>query len=133
MSTSGKPESFHAYSMKQAIEEVFILDVLTRYTTYKTYYRLVKKAAKKLAKFMAPHPHNIEQKTEIMVEHFRQHVNHKLGGRAKAMVVAGSRLQVVSYMLSFQKHIEEHHYTDIRPLVAFSGKMKYPDTGPEYY
>jgi len=140
---SGKPESFHTYSMKQAIEEGFILDVLTRYTTYKTYYRLVKKveddpampkkkAAKKLAKFMALHPHNIEQKTEIMVEHFRQHVKHKLVGRAKAMVVAGSRLSAVRYMLSFQKYIEEHHYTDIRPLVAFSGTVKDPETGFEY-
>lgn len=140
---SGKPESFHTYSMKQAIEEGFILDVLTRYTTYKTYYRLVKKAeddpampkkkaAKKLAKFMALHPHNIEQKTEIMVEHFRQHVKHKVGGRAKAMVVAGSRLSAVRYMLSFQKYIEEHHYTDIRPLVAFSGTVKDPETSLEY-
>ncbi len=140
---SGKPESFHTYSMKQAIEEGFILDVLTRYTTYKTYYRLVKKAeddpampkkkaAKKLAKFMALHPHNIEQKTEIMVEHFRQHVKQKLFGRAKAMVVAGSRLQAVRYMISFQKYIEEHHYTDIRPLVAFSGTVKDPETSLEY-
>lgn len=140
---SGKPESFHTYSMKQAIEEGFILDVLQRYTTYKTYYHLVKKAeddpampkkkaAKKLSKFLTLHPHNIEQKTEIMVEHFRQHVKNKIAGRAKAMVVASSRLQVVSYMLSFQKYIEEHHYTDIRPLVAFSGKMKDPKTGLEY-
>lgn len=143
LGVSGKPESFHTYSMKQAIEEGFILDVLTRYTTYKTYYRLVKKAeddpampkkkaAKKLAKFMALHPHNIEQKTEIMVEHFRQHVKHKVGGRAKAMVVAGSRLSAVRYMLSFQKYIEEHHYTDIRPLVAFSGTVKDPETSLEY-
>jgi type I restriction enzyme, R subunit len=140
---SGKPESFHTYSMKQAIEEGFILDVLKRYTTYKTYYRLVKKveddpampkkkAAKKLAKFMALHPHNIEQKTEIIVEHFRGRVKNKLAGRAKAMVVAGSRLQAVRYMISFQKYIEEHHYTDIRPLVAFSGTVKDPETGLEY-
>lgn len=141
--TSGKPESFHTYSMKQAIEENFILDVLTRYTTYKVYYHLVKKveddpampkkkAAKKLAKFMTLHPHNIEQKTEIMIEHFRHHVKNKLGGRAKAMVVTSSRLQAVRYMLSFQKYIEEHRYTDIRPLVAFSGKVKDPSTGMEY-
>ena len=86
---NGKPEAFHTYSMKQAIEEGFILDVLQRYTTYKTYFRLLKsveedpampnkKARKKLAKFMVLHPHNIEQKTEIMVEHFRAHVKHKL-------------------------------------------------------
>lgn len=141
--TSGKPESFHTYSMKQAIEEGFILDVLRRYVTYKAYFHLVKKAeddpdmpkkkaVKKLAKFLALHPHNIEQKTEIIVEHFRRHVRQKLAGRAKAMVVAGSRLSAVRFMLSFQKYIEEHHYTDIRPLVAFSGKVKDPQTGLEY-
>jgi type I restriction enzyme, R subunit len=140
---SGKPEAFHTYSMKQAIEEGFILDVLQRYTTYKTYFRLVKsveddpampnkKARKKLAKFMALHPHNIEQKTEIMVEHFRAHVKHKLGGRGKAMVVTGSRLHAVRYMLAFQRYIEENHYADIRPLVAFSGTVKDPASGNEY-
>ncbi len=140
---SGKPEAFHTYSMKQAIEEGFILDVLQRYTTYKTYFRLIKsaesdpampkkKAQKKLGKFMALHPHNIEQKTEIMIEHFREHVKHKIGGRAKAMVVTGSRLHAVRYMLAFQRYIEENHYADIRPLVAFSGTVKDPDTGKEY-
>ncbi len=84
---SGKPEAFHLYSMRQAIEEGFILDVLTNYTSYKTYYRLVKEAeddpalpkkkgVRALAKFMSLHPHNIEQKTEVMVEHFRRHVKH---------------------------------------------------------
>ncbi|MDD2390912.1 MAG: type I restriction endonuclease [Desulfobacterales bacterium] len=140
---SGKPEAFHTYSMKQAIEEGFILDVLQHYTTYKTYFKLVKsveddpampkkKARKKLAKFMALHPHNIEQKTEIMVEHFRDHVKHKLRGRAKAMVVTGSRLHAVRYMLAFQRYIEENHYADIHPLVAFSGTVKDPDTVKEY-
>lgn len=140
---SGKPEAFHSYSMKQAIEEGFILDVLGRYTTYKTYYKLIKsveedpampkkKAAKKLGKFLALHPHNIEQKTEIMIEHFRDHVKHKLGGRGKAMVVTGSRLHAVRYMLSFQKYIKENSYSDIRPLVAFSGTVKDPDTDKEY-
>jgi len=140
---SGKPEAFHTYSMKQAIEEGFILDVLQRYTTYKAYFKLVKsveddpampkkKAQKKLGKFLALHPHNIEQKTEVMVEHFREHVKHKLGGRAKAMVVTGSRLHAVRYMQAFQRYIEENHYSDIRPLVAFSGTVKDPDTGKEY-
>ncbi len=140
---SGKPEAFHTYSMKQAIEEGFILNVLQRYTTYKAYFRLVKsveedpampnkKARKKLGKFMALHPHNIEQKTEIIVEHFREHVKHKLGRRAKAMVVTGSRLHAVRYMLAFQRYIEEKHYSDIRPLVAFSGTVKDPDSGNEY-
>jgi type I restriction enzyme R subunit len=136
--TSGKPEAFHTYSMRQAIQEGFILDVLQRYTTYKIYYKLLKaidddpkmpkkKATKKLAKFMNLHPHNIEQKTEIIVEHFRDHVKSKIGNRAKAMVVSGSRLQAIRYMLSFQKYIEENHYTDIRPLVAFSGTVVDPD------
>ncbi len=93
---SGLPEAFHLYSMRQAIEEGFILDVVKNYTTYTTYYRLVKaveddpnlpkkKAARALAKFMSLHPHNIEQKTEVMVEHFRQKVRGHLGGQAKAI------------------------------------------------
>ncbi len=142
-SDNGKPEAFHTYSMKQDIDEGFILDVLQRYTTYKTYFRLVKsveedpampnkKARKKLAKFMALHPHDIEQKTEIMVEHFRAHVKHKLGGWAKAMVVTGSRLHAVRYMLAFQRYIEQNHYADIRPLVAFSGTVRDPASGDEY-
>ncbi|HOE16639.1 MAG TPA: type I restriction endonuclease [Syntrophorhabdaceae bacterium] len=140
---SGKPEAIHTYSMRQAIEEDFILDVLKNYTTYKTYFRLLqtaesdpkmpkKKAMKKLTKFLHLHPYNIEQKTEIIVEHFRQHVKQKLNGMAKAMVVTGSRLQAIRYMLSFQRYIAENHYKDIRPLVAFSGTVKDPDSGIEY-
>jgi type I restriction enzyme R subunit len=140
---SGRPEAFHTYSMRQAIQEGFILDVLQRYTTYKTYFKLIKKheddpsmpkkrAAKKLAKFLVLHPVNIEQRTEIIIEHFREHVKHKLTGRAKGMVVTGSRLHAVRYMLSFQKYIAENNYTDIRPLVAFSGTVKDPDTGEEF-
>ena len=129
--------------MRQAIEEGFILDVLTNYTTYATYYRLLKaaeddpelpkkKAARALAKFMSLHPHNIEQKTEVMVEHFRRSVRHRLGGRAKAMVVTSSRLHAVRYKLAFERYIAENGYTDIRPLVAFSGTVRDPDTGLEY-
>jgi type I restriction enzyme R subunit len=140
---SGKPESFHIYSMRQAIEEEFILDVLTNYTTYTTYYRLLKaaeddpalpkkKAARALAKFMSLHPHNIEQKTEVILEHFRRSVMHRLGGRAKAMVVTSSRLHAVRYKLAFESYIAENGYTDVRPLVAFSGKVRDPDTGLEY-
>jgi type I restriction enzyme R subunit len=143
MGTSGKPEPFHIYSMRQAIEEDFILDVLTNYTTYKTYYRLLKaaeddpklpkkKAARALAKFVSFHPYNIEQKTEVMVEHFRRSVKQRLGGRAKAMVVTSSRLHAVRYKLAFDHYIAENGYTDIRSLVAFSGKVKDPDTGLEY-
>jgi type I restriction enzyme, R subunit len=140
---SGVPEAFHLYSMRQAIEEGFILDVVKNYTTYATYYRLVKaveddpnlpkkKAARALAKFMSLHPHNIEQKTEVMVEHFRQKVQSHLGGRAKAMVVTSSRLHAVRYLKAFERYIAENGYTDIRPLVAFSGTVKDPETGLEY-
>ena len=140
---SGKPEPFHLYSMRQAIEEGFILDVLTNYTTYKTFYRLLKaaeddpklprkKAARALAKFMSLHPHNIEQKTEVMVEHFRRSVKHRIGGRAKAMVVTSSRLHAVRYKLAFENYIAENGYTDVRPLVAFSGTVRDPETGQEY-
>jgi type I restriction enzyme R subunit len=139
----GKPLPFHLYSMRQAIEEGFILDVLMNYTTYKTYWRLLKaaeddpalpkkKAARVLAKFMSLHPHNIEQKTEVMVEHFRHSVRHRLGGRAKAMVVTSSRLHAVRYMRAFTRYIEEHGYTDIRPLVAFSGTVHDDDTDQDY-
>lgn len=139
----GLPAAFHLYSMRQAIEEGFILDVVKNYTTYATYYRLVKaieddpnlpkkKAARALAKFMSLHPHNIEQKTEVMVEHFRQKVQSQLGGMAKAMVVTSSRLHAVRYMQAFERYIVENKITGIRPLVAFSGTVKDPDTGIEY-
>ena len=139
----GAPEAFHVYSMRQAIEEGFILDVLRHYTTYRTYYRLLKnaaddpdlprkKAARALAKFMSLHPHNLEQKTEVIVEHFRRCVKHRLDGRAKAMVVTASRLRAVRYKLSFERYLAERGYTDVRPLVAFSGTVRDPDTGVEY-
>jgi type I restriction enzyme R subunit len=140
---SGKPEAFHLYSMRQAIEERFILDVLTNYTTYATYYRLLKeaeddpdlpkkKAARALAKFMILHPHNIEQKTEVIVEHFRRSVMARLDGRAKAMVVTSSRLHAVRYKLAFERYLAENGYRDVRPLVAFSGTVKDPETGKEF-
>ncbi|MCL4305886.1 DEAD/DEAH box helicase family protein [bacterium] len=139
-----KPVPFHLYSMRQAIEEGFILDVLKYYTTYKTYYRLVKsteddpdvdkkKAARALARFMSFHPHNLAQKTEVMVEHFRTFVRHKIGGRAKAMVVTDSRLHAVRYKQAFDKYLNENHYADIKALVAFSGTVEDPDfPGKEY-
>jgi type I restriction enzyme R subunit len=140
---NGTPEAFHLYSMRQAIEESFILDVLTNYTTYATYYKLLKaaeddpnlpkkRAARALAKFMRLHPHNIEQKTEVIVEHFRRSVLHRLGGRGKAMVVTASRLHAVRYKLAFEDYLAENAYTDIRPLVAFSGEVTDPDTGRKY-
>lgn len=135
---NGKPEPFHLYSMRQAIEEGFILDVLANYTTYKAYYGLIKsieddpevekkQAARALARFMSLHPYNIEQKTEVIVEHFRAHTRHRIGQRAKAMVVTSSRLHAVRYKLAFDAYLAEHGYTDIKTLVAFSGEVLDPD------
>jgi type I restriction enzyme R subunit len=141
---TGKPQPFHLYSMRQAIEEGFILDVLKNYSSYETYYKLSKqieddpefnkkKAAKAIGRFLSLHPHNLAQKTEIIVEHFRQVVAHKIGGKAKAMIVTGSRLHAVRYYLEFQKYILEKGYQDIKALVAFSGKVIDPDLpGTEY-
>ncbi|HPQ44261.1 MAG TPA: type I restriction endonuclease [Syntrophales bacterium] len=140
----GKPTPFHLYSMRQAIEEGFILDVLKHYTTYKTYYRLIKsieddpevdkkKAARALARFVSFHPHNIAQKTEVMVEHFQHFTRHKIGGKAKAMVVTSSRLHAVRYKEAFDKYISDKGYTGIKTLVAFSGTVIDPDIpGKEY-
>ena len=140
----GKPTPFHLYSMRQAIEEGFILDVLRNYTTYKTYYRLIKsieddpdvdkkKAARALARFMSLHPHNIAQKTEVMVEHFRTFTRHKIGGKAKAMVVTSSRLHAVRYKQAFDKYIATKGYSDIKTLVAFSGMVIDPDIRDRTY
>ncbi len=126
-------EPAHRYTMRQAIEEEFILDVLKNYTTYATYYRLLKsceddpnvkrkQASKALARFIRLHPHNISQKTEVMVEHFNAVTRHKIGGRAKAMVVTGSRLEAVRYKQGFDRYIKLKGYP-IKTLVAFSGTV----------
>jgi type I restriction enzyme R subunit len=126
-------QAAHRYTMRQAIEEEFILDVLKHYTTYAMYFKLLKasvddpnverkKAAKALARFMKLHPHNIAQKTEVMVEHFQAVTRHKIGGRAKAMVVTGSRLEAVRYKQGFDRYIQEKGYA-IKTLVAFSGTV----------
>ena len=136
--TDGKPAAFHVYSMRQAIQEHFILDVLEHYTTYKTYHRLIKsieddpevdkrKAARALARFVSLHPHNIAQKTEVIIEHFRHFTMHKIGGRAKAMVVTASRLHAVKYKKAFDKYVKEKGYSGIKTLVAFSGTVTDPD------
>lgn len=127
-------EPFHRYTMRQAIEEGFIMDVLKSYTSYAAYYKLIKaceddpnverkKAAKALARFMRLHPHNIAQKTEVMIEHFNAMTRHKIGGKAKAMVVTGSRLEAVRYKQSFDRYIAEKGYSWIKTLVAFSGMV----------
>ncbi|MBS1819900.1 MAG: type I restriction endonuclease subunit R, partial [Acidobacteria bacterium] len=122
----GKPA--HRYTMRQAIEEGFILDVLKNYTTYATYYRLIKacdedpnierkKAVRALARFLKLHPHNIAQKTEVIVEHFHAVTRHKIGGRAKAMVVTGSRLEAVRYKQSFDRYIKDKGYQPVAKQV----------------
>ncbi len=131
---------FHEYSMRQAIDEGFIMDVLASYTTYKRFYGLVKqveddpevprrKAAKALSRYLELHPVNIDQVVSVIVEHFRLHVMSEMGGRAKAMVVTGSRLAAVKYKLAFDQYVKAHGYDGIRSLVAFSGTVIDPD-GP---
>jgi len=129
---------FHEYSMRQAIDEGFILDVLQNYVTYKRFFGLVKqiendpdvpkkKAAKALGQFLELHPVNIEQVIAVIIEHFRLRVMHELGGRAKAMVVTGSRLSAVKYKKAFDRYIHDRGYHGIRALVAFSGTVEDPD------
>lgn len=131
---NGVYHPFHIYSMRQAIEEHFILDVLKNYMTYNMYYKIVKNipddpeldttaGVKAIQKFETLHPHNISQKTSIMLEHFRNVTMHKMNGRAKAMVVTASRLHAVRYVHEFKKQIEEKGYTDLDVLVAFSGEV----------
>lgn len=139
----GQKEAFHIYSMKQAIEEGFILDVLQNYTTYKTYYQINKKitedpkcktnsAKRQIARFVELHETNIAQRIEIIVEHFRTTVMDELGGTAKAMVITNSRESAVKYRQAFEEYIVKKGYTNIRALVAFSGKVTLKDDKKEY-
>jgi len=135
---------FHQYSMRQAIEEGFIHDVLAHYTCYKRYYKLIqkveddpevprRKAARALARFVEFHDYEIAQKVEVIVEHFRTHPRHKIGGRAKAMVVTGSREHAVRYKLGFDKYIKDKGYTDVKSLVAFSGEITLKEFGDKKF
>lgn len=130
-----KPKPFHVYSMRQAIEEGFILDVLKNYTNYSLAYKLAmqtetdsevdcKKARTRLSKWVRLHPHNIGQKVAIIVEHFRSNVMNLLAGQAKAMVVTSSRLEAVRYKLAFDKYVKEQGYGAIQAMVAFSGEIE---------
>jgi len=143
VNTKGQREAFHIYSMKQAIEEGFILDVLANYTTYNTFYRINKEieedprcktvdAKRQIARFVELHDTNISQRIEVIVEHFRQSVMTELGGMAKAMVVTASRQSAVKYRQALERYINKKGYTDIHALVAFSGKVKLPDDETEY-
>jgi type I restriction enzyme R subunit len=143
LNTKGQLEAFHIYSMKQAIEEGFILDVLSNYTTYDTFYRINKEieedprcktvdAKRQIARFIELHDTNISQRIEVIVEHFRQSVMTELGGMAKAMVVTPSRQSAVKYRQVLENYINKKGYTDIHALVAFSGKVKLPNDVTEY-
>jgi type I restriction enzyme R subunit len=130
----GLPHPFHLYSMRQAIEEGFILDVLQNYMTYKAYYALEKtidddpeldtrRAQRKVARFAALHPTALSQKVEVMVEHFQRHVRPELDGQAKAMIVTSSRESALLYYFALKTYIEDKGYRDLKALVAFSGEL----------
>ena len=141
-SSSNKPEPFHLYSMRQAIEEGFILDVLRNYTTYSTAWKIAhpdgeddevesKKARIKLARWVRLHPYNISQKVEVIVEHFRANIRNLLNGQAKAMVVTSSRQEAVRYQLAVRAYVKQMGYNDVHPLVAFSGSVLPDEAIPE--
>lgn len=132
----GLPHPFHLYSMRQAIEEGFILDVLQNYMTYKAYYQLEKtveddpelngrRGQRKVARYASLHPTAIGQKAEIIVEHFRRHVMGELDGQAKAMIVSQSREHALRYYHGVRKYISDQGYEDLKALVAFSGQLEY--------
>jgi len=144
-SEDNKPAPFHVYSMRQAIEEGFILDVLRNYTPYKLAFKLAtqgksisdveverNEALKHLMRWVRLHPHNIAQKVQIVVEHFRENVAPLLSGHAKAMVVVGSRVEAVRWQLAIDKYIKGCGYR-IGTLVAFSGEVNDPESGAEQF
>lgn len=142
----GLPTPFHVYSMRQAIEENFILDVLKNYTPYKLAFKLAhdgqdyddeqvdqSRALKSLMRWVRLHPHNIAQKVQVIVEHFRVNVMWRLNGKAKAMVVTASRKEAVRYKLAMDKYIRTQGYQDVHALVAFSGEVNDPESGAEAF
>lgn len=133
--SDGTFHPYHIYSMRQAIEEGFILDVLKNYMTFKTCYKIAKdtvdnplvpssKAAKTIRRYASWHPYNLQQKTAIIIEQFREITKNKINGRGKAMVVTASRLHAVRYYHEFKSYIEKMGYNDVDILVAFSGVVK---------
>ncbi|TYL48420.1 type I restriction endonuclease subunit R [Marinomonas sp. IMCC 4694] len=144
--TDNLPKAYHVYSMRQAIEEGFILDVLKNYTNYKVAYNLAmkiegsdqevesKKAKVKLNQWVRLHDYNISQKVQVIVEHFKDNVMGLLGGQAKAMVVTSSRKEAVRYKLGFDKYITskkgEKGYSQLQAMVAFSGEVEFSETDP---
>lgn len=141
----GSFHPFHIYSMRQAIEEGFILDVLANYTTYKMCYQIAKnvpdnpdvptsKAVRTIRRYEELHPHNLAQKAAIIVETFRDVTKHKIGGLGKMMVVTASRLAAVRYYHEIKRYLEQNDYDDIEIMIAFSGSLKDPDdpNSPKY-
>jgi len=129
---------FHVYSMRQAVEEGFILDVLRQYTTFDVYWKVRQsvagdpevpkaKAAAQIAQAVSLHDHNLAQRAKVIVDHFRAHVRPHLNGTAKAMVVTASRMHAVRYKQAIDRYLADHHVTDTRAVVAFSGKVTDPD------
>lgn len=141
-SKTNLPVAYHVYSMRQAIEEKFILDVLRNYTSYKVAYNLAlkaqeadtevdgKKAKVKLNQWVRLHDHNISQKVRVIVEHFKDNVSGLLGGQAKAMVVTSSRKEAVRYKLAFDKYISANGYDQVHAMVAFSGEVEFAENDP---
>ncbi len=141
-SKSNIPVAYHVYSMRQAIEEGFILDVLKNYTNYKVAYNLAlaiessdpevesKRARVKLGQWVRLHDYNISQKVQVIVEHFKNNVMGLLGGQAKAMLVTSSRKEAVRYKLGFDKYITEKGYEKIHAMVAFSGEVAFGENDP---
>lgn len=141
-SRTNPPIAFHLYSMQQAIEEEFILDVLKNYTSYKVAYRIAKdfvddarvdakQARRSLARWFSLHPTNVAQKVELIIEHFGTRVAHLLNGQAKAMVVCSSRAAAVKYRLAFDRYLQQHGISEIKVLTAFSGEIKGSDVSDE--
>jgi len=140
VSTDNPPVPFHLYTMQQAIDEGFILDVLKNYTSYEVAFKIgsemvddkrvdEKSAGRKLAKWLSLNPVNVGQKVELVVEHFRKNVAHLLGGQAKAMVVTSSRAAAVKYHLALEDYCKRKGYDNVRAMVAFSGEV--PNTDVE--
>ncbi|WDH37731.1 type I restriction endonuclease subunit R [Pseudomonas chlororaphis] len=142
-SNSNLPAPFHVYSMRQAIEEEFILDVLQNYTAYKTAFKLAhngaelseveverSQALKGIMRWVKLHPYNIAQKVQVVIEHFRENVQPLLEGKAKAMVVVSSRQEAVRWQLAIDQYVKRQGYP-IGTLVAFSGEVNDPESGPD--
>jgi type I restriction enzyme, R subunit len=141
-SKTNKPVAFHVYSMRQAIEENYILDVLKNYTSYKVAWQLAQKVAAadtevdarkakiKLVQWVRLHDYNIAQKVQVIVEHFRDKVAGLLGGHAKGMVVTASRKEAVRYKLGFDRYVQDRGYKGLIAMVAFSGEVEFSAQDP---